>query len=316
MLKTALVKTARTVVITGVAGFLGRYVARQFASSGWRIVGIDDSAAENVPLASGGAYHRMRLPSSALAEMLRREEPQALIHCAGRASVALSMEQPAADFRDNTALTFDMLDTLRQHAPECRFVLLSSAAVYGNPATLPVSEDHPVKPLSPYGYHKRQCELLCEEFARIYGMKTASVRIFSAYGPGLRRQVVWDICEKIIGKRELALHGTGLESRDFIHAADVARALETIVDKAACDGEIYNLASGREVTIAEVAALLVEQLGSAITPVFSGQVRAGDPCNWRADVSRIQALGFTTRIPFEQGTGTVATWASAELASL
>jgi UDP-glucose 4-epimerase len=226
------------------------------------------------------------------------------------------MEQPAADFRDTTALTFEILDGLRQNAPGCRFVLLSSAAVYGNPAALPVSEEDSIQPLSPYGYHKRQCELLCEEFSRIYGLKTASVRIFSAYGPGLRRQVVWDICQKILGTRELKLHGTGSESRDFIHAADVARALSTIVEHADCEGEIYNLASGREVTIAELAGLLLEQLDGAITPAFDGKVRAGDPCNWRADVSRLAALGFTPEIPLEQGVREVAAWASAELASL
>src|SRR5687768_10949514 len=89
------VKIAQTVVITGVAGFLGRYVSRQFASEGWRIVGLDDSAAENVSLGAGATYHRMRLPDPRFREMLEQERPQALIHCAGRASVPLSMENPA-----------------------------------------------------------------------------------------------------------------------------------------------------------------------------------------------------------------------------
>jgi UDP-glucose 4-epimerase len=173
-----------------------------------------------------------------------------------------------------------------------------------------------VQPLSPYGYHKRQCELLCEEFARIFGLQTASVRIFSAYGPGLRRQVVWDICHKILISRELKLHGTGRESRDFIHAADVARALGTIVEKAALEGEIYNLASGSEVSIAALADLLRKELDPSVEPIFSGTGRAGDPCNWRADVSRLAALGFTPKISLEQGAHGVATWASAELASL
>ena len=96
----------------------------------------------------------------------------------------------------------------------------------------------------------------------------------------------------------------------------MARALATIVDHAPCDGEIYNLASGREVTISELATLLLAELDGGITPIFDGKVRAGDPCNWRANVSRIQALGFVPKIPLEQGARTVATWASAELASL
>ena len=94
----------RTVLITGVGGFLGRTIARHFLREGWRVVGLDDVATEN---ALGGiVYHRMRLPNAELQPLLTAESPLACIHCAGRASVPLSMEDPAADFRDNTVLTF------------------------------------------------------------------------------------------------------------------------------------------------------------------------------------------------------------------
>lgn len=304
-----------TVLITGVAGFLGRYVAREFARHGWRVAGVDDVPAENAQLSPGAIYRRMKLPHAGLAEMLRAEAPAACVHCAGRASVPLSMEDPAADFRDNTILTFELLDALRQHAPSCRFLLLSSAAVYGNPAQLPVTENQHVAPLSPYGFHKRQCELLCQEFSRIYGVPTLSVRIFSAYGPGLRRQVIWDICERILSTSSLQLRGTGRESRDFIHAADIARALHLLVEKAPAQGEIYNLATGREVTIAELAGLIGAMLDSRATPHFDGVSRPGDPLNWRAEIGRIRALGFEPTIPFEQGLRGVATWCAAELGS-
>ena len=276
------------------------------------MVGIDDVPPENVQL-HALAYHRMQLPSAALADLLRAAAPDVCVHCAGRASVGLSMSDPAADFRGNSMLTFEVLDALRQHAPQCRFLLLSSAAVYGNPATLPVVEDHPIAPLSPYGYHKRQAELLCEEFSRIYALPTASARIFSAYGPGLRRQVVWDVCEKVLTTGRLPLHGTGGESRDFIHAADIARALFLIAEKAPCDGEIYNLASGRAVTIAALAAILLDALGSKATPAFNGTTTPGDPLHWRADIAKLAALGFAPAIPLEQGVRGVATWCAAEL---
>ena len=302
----------KTVLITGVAGFLGRYVARHFVKEGWRVIGLDDVPPENVQL-HGVAYHRMQLPGAALPEVLRAAAPDVCVHCAGRASVGLSMSDPAADFRGNAALTFELLDALRQHAPRCRFLLLSSAAVYGNPATLPVAEDHLVAPLSPYGYHKRQAELLCEEFSRIYALPTASARIFSAYGPGLRRQVVWDVCEKVLTTGRLALHGTGGESRDFIHAADIARALDVIAEKAPCEGEVYNLASGRAVTIADLAAMLLSALGSNVAPAFNGAAKPGDPLHWQADIAKLAALGFAPSIPLEQGVRGVATWCAAEL---
>lgn len=304
----------KVVLITGVAGFLGRYVARHFVREGWKVVGLDDVPPENVQL-SAVTYRRDKLPSAALPGLLREIAPQVCVHCAGRASVGLSMENPAADFQGNAALTFELLDALRQHAPACRFLLLSSAAVYGDPATLPVAETHPIQPLSPYGYHKRAAELLCEEFFRIYALPTASVRIFSAYGPGLRRQVVWDICEKVLTTGQLALRGTGRESRDFIHAADIARALHLLAVQAPCAGEIYNLANGREVTIAGLAGLLLGALGSPAEAQFDGVATPGNPLRWQADIAKIRALGFAPSIPLEQGIRAVATWCAAELAN-
>ncbi len=303
---------AKSVLITGIAGFLGRYTAREFLRAGWKVVGFDMVAPENAALAADVAYHRATLPGAALGEILRTAPPDACVHCAGRASVALSMDDPSADFHDNTVLTFELLDALRRHAPRCRAILLSSAAVYGNPATLPVREDDPIAPLSPYGFHKRQCELLCEEFSRVYALPTLSARIFSAYGPSLRRQVVWDICQKAMSGARLELRGTGAESRDFIHAADVARALVLLAESAPAQGEIYNLATGRETTIAELARLILGVLEKPDAPAFDGINPSGNPLRWQADISRIAALGFAPTLPLETGLRQVANWCAAE----
>jgi UDP-glucose 4-epimerase len=305
---------SKTVLVTGAAGFLGRYMVRQFAREGWSVVGLDDVPPENAPIGSGVTYQRMKLPDPRLAELLCAAPPAACVHCAGRASVGLSMADPAADFRDSAVLTFELLEALRRYAPRCRFLFLSSAAVYGNPVSLPVAETHKPAPLSPYGYHKLQCELLCEEFARVFELPTLSVRIFSAYGPGLRRQVVWDICERVLTNGALSLHGTGNESRDFIHAADIARALNRLADFAPCQGEVYNVASGEEVTIAALARAVVIALDAKVEPAFDGTATPGNPLNWRADIGRLRALGFTPGVSLEQGLRGVAAWSRAELA--
>ena len=303
----------KTALLTGIAGFLGRHIARHFAGAGWRVVGVDSLAPENVQLGAGVRYARIKLPSPEFGALLAEAKPDVLLHCAGRASVPLSMQDPAADFHDNTVLTFELLDSVRRNAGGCRFILLSSAAVYGNPKALPVSENTHVAPLSPYGFHKRQCELVCQEFARIYSVPTVSVRIFSAYGAGLRRQVVWDICERLLTNGSLSLSGTGNESRDFIHATDIARALALLSEKAPAEGEIYNLSTGRETTISELAGHLIKSLGMNVIPVFDGKTRAGDPLNWRADVSKLASLGFAPTVTLEQGLAQVASWARAEL---
>ncbi|PSN20255.1 dTDP-glucose 4,6-dehydratase [filamentous cyanobacterium CCP5] len=307
---------AKTVLITGVAGFIGRYVARYFTTQGWVVVGVDNAPPENAPSATLTAYYPMQLPSSHLVELLQIHVPDLCIHCAGRASVGLSMSSPGADFYVGPVLTFEMLNALRLYAPQCRFIFLSSAAVYGNPVSLPVSEAQVSAPLSPYGFHKLQCEQLCLEFAKIYHLPTASVRIFSAYGPGLRRQVIWDICRKALMEKQLMLQGSGQESRDFVHALDIARAIDAVVNRAPMQGEVYNLASGREVKIAELANLVVNALDYNLTPEFDGVIPPGNPLNWQADISQLQALGFSASVSLEQGLKTFVSWCRSELAGV
>ncbi len=302
-----------TVLITGARGFLGTEISRFFGEAGWRVIGIDAFPPPEVLPLGMVTYYPISLPNPVFEQIVADHHPAVCVHAAGCASVGLSMDEPAADYRGNTVLVFEVLEALRRKAPDCRFLLLSSAAVYGDPASLPVTEAHPIRPLSPYGYHKRQAELLCEEFASIYSLPTASVRIFSAYGPGLRRQVVWDICQKVLTAGKLALHGTGAESRDFIHASDIARGLHLLATKAPCTGEIYNLATGREVTIAELAAQLLAALGCEVLPAFDGAATPGNPRNWRADITRIAALGFQPAISLESGLGEVANWCRQQL---
>jgi UDP-glucose 4-epimerase len=303
----------RFILITGVTGFLGRYIARSFTDRGWSVIGIGIAPPENAPLANLVKYYSLRLPSPNLKEILKEYSPSICIHCAGRASVGLSVADPTADFYSNTLLTLEMLDALRLKAPKCRFVFLSSAAVYGNPRSLPICEDQPTQPLSPYGFHKLQGEQLCLEFAKIYGVPTASARIFSAYGPGLRRQVMWDICHKAIVQNEVNLQGTGRESRDFIHALDIANALMLIANKAPMVGEAYNLATGEEVTIEMLANQILTSLEYSNLPQFDGIVPVGNPLNWQADISKLRALGFSPTVSLNRGVKTFTSWCRAEL---
>jgi len=303
----------KTVLITGVAGFIGRYIARYFSQQNWKVIGTDNSQPENAPLADLATYQRLQLPDSEFSNLLKTHRPNALIHCAGRTSVSLSVSEPSADFYSNTLLTFQILDALRLNAPDCKFIFLSSAAVYGNPSQLPIAETHSTNPISPYGFHKLQSEQLCLEFAKIYNQPTASIRIFSAYGAGLRRQVMWDICQKAISQKSLTLQGTGNESRDFIHALDIAKALNIICDRAPMQGEVYNLGSGQEVQINELANMLLNAMDFSITPQFNGITAIGNPINWRSDISKLNSLGFEPSISINQGIKTFTNWCMAEL---
>ncbi len=308
-----MISSPSTVLITGVAGFLGRYISRHFHRQGYRVIGTDNSPPENAPTANISSYHRMRLPDLEFGNVLQANQPDILIHCAGRAAVALSVDDPHSDFYSNAVVTFEVLDAVRKFAPHCRVIFLSSAAVYGNPTHLPISEKDRASPVSPYGFHKLQSEQICAEFSSIYDLKTAGVRIFSAYGPGLRRQVIWDICQKAILQNSLILQGTGEESRDFIHALDIANAIDCVANQAEMKGESYNLATGEEVPIRSLVELVLESLEIEKQPEFNGVIPAGVPLNWRADISRLRSLGFKPSVTFERGIKTFAYWCRAEL---
>ncbi|MCG9889483.1 MAG: NAD(P)-dependent oxidoreductase [Thermosynechococcaceae cyanobacterium MS004] len=304
----------KTILVTGVTGFIGRHVARLFNDLGWSVVGLGTSTPENAPLSSLNQYHKLVLPSPKLEDLVKEVSPLVCIHCAGRASVPLSLNQPYADFNANVGSTFNLLNALRLSAPKCRLVYLSSAAVYGNPQNLPITETHILAPISPYGFHKSICEQLCKEYYEIYGLPTVSTRIFSAYGPGIRRQVVWDICNKILTQPIASLQGTGLESRDFIHVQDIARAIYLLVENAPFEAETYNISSGQETTIKSLAYLIASNLNKAPNCIeFDGNIPAGNPANWRGDNSCLMKLGFTPKISLEQGISVYSQWCRAEI---
>ena len=291
----------KNVLVTGVSGFIGGYIARYLSEQSCRVAGID-IAKPGYEVGSRLEYFsKVSLDRPLPANVIKKCHPQVIIHCAGPSSVGLSLENPYLDFIKNVVVTYNMLNATRLNAPKSRFIFISSAAVYGEPKSLPVNERCPVNPISPYGFHKWQCEQLCLEFNKIYGLKTAIVRIFSAYGPGLRRQVIWDICRQMALKKVLVLHGTGNESRDFIHVSDIARGIKAIVDYGQMDSEVYNLASGREVTIRELAEMIIRISKARIKLKFDGRVSPGFPINWKADISKIKSLGFKPAIRIEEG---------------
>lgn len=294
------------IVVTGASGFIGAHLRAAFERAGHRVV----AAARPGPGRS--AFVPFEPESEAFVGALRRG-PDVLVHAAGTSQVAGSFADPVADFRVNTALCLATLEAVRKHAPSCRVVLLSSAAVYGDPAVLPASEVVPPAPISPYGHHKLMAEQLGRMFHQLFGLRTCAVRIFSAYGRGLRRQVVYDAVRRLraAGPSSPAVfRGTGREARDFVHVEDVAGGVLAAIGGAAWVGEPYNLASGVSTTIAELTEIVRCRLGGLAAAEFDGVSDRGMPLVWRADIARLRALGFSPTWTLERGIAEiVAHWA-------
>jgi UDP-glucose 4-epimerase len=300
-----------TILITGAAGFLGTWLAEAAHQQGFELVGVDIVAPRRPELWRGFAMQSCdRANYAALVGGLKLN---AVFHLAGSASVPESVKNPSADFASLLPGTVELLVFLSRLQPNAHLVFFSSAALYGNPVHLPVSEDAVVAPISPYGIHKAAAECLISHYARLHGMRASILRIFSAYGEGLRKQVVWDLCQKsMTAQREggaIALHGTGEETRDFIHAADIARAALLVAQHPPPSGiQVVNIASGEETAIRELAGMVLNTLDSRAALAFNGARRACDPANWRADISRLQALGFTPSVSLPDGIARSVRW--------
>lgn len=241
-------------------------------------------------------------------ELFQKQQFDVCINCSGAASVPFSLENPYHDFQLNTLNVYKILEAIRKHNIECKYISMSSAAVYGNPEYLPISEADKLKPVSPYGVHKQIAEQICEEFSRFWRVKTCCIRIFSAYGPRLRKQLLWDIAQKAMKNKRIELFGTGHETRDFIYATDVVEVIDTVIRQSHFNGDIINAANGQQVAIADIAHIMVKALNVSKEIIFNQVTRKGDPLNWEADVTRLFAMGYRPKTDIETGINNYVAW--------
>jgi UDP-glucose 4-epimerase len=302
--------SGKKVLVTGAAGFLGAHLCERLRGEGCRLFGLDRSA--HRPNGAFAGYIVGELADEA-AGALAAVEPDVIFHLAGAASVPDSVRDPARDFDSTIPGTARLLAAAAKAAAPPRLIYFSSAAVYGEPGGLPIDEAAPIRPLSPYGAHKAACEALLEPYARIHGLPVSILRIFSAYGEGLRRQFFWEVAERALaargrGEREITLLGTGSESRDFVHAADIARAACLIAERGGEGTQVYNVAAGEETTIASAAARFLALLAPDLRFSFEGVAVPGNPNRWRADIRRLRALGFELERPLAARLPDLARW--------
>lgn len=290
------------VLVTGAAGFIGSKLVSLFKKNGYTVFGWDRTNAENIDTID-------MLDETAIITTLKEIRPNIIVHCAGSADVGRSVQYPETDYTGNVTITHNLLFALHKlHMNNTRMVFLSSAGVYGNPVALPITEDMPVNPLSPYALHKVMCEDMCHYFKNNYGMDIKIARIFSAYGAGLRKQIFWDMHLKAAKTGQLEMFGTGDESRDYIHVNDVVQSLYLLATENS-DFVIFNVANGEEITIRQATEYFAECAGISKDKIsFNGFAREGDPINWRADNSRIKEIGYKKSVEMLVGLQDYVNW--------
>ncbi len=294
------------ILIIGSKGFIGSHLEGYLSIRGHDVWGADVL----VNYSGGTCYFLIDETNSDFNSVFAHTGYDVCINCSGAASVPESIKNPLRDYYLNTVNVFRILEAIRKFQPSCRFLNLSSAAVYGNPQRLPITEDAPPGPLSPYGIHKYQAEQICREFHDFYKLYTCSVRIFSVYGPGLRKQLFWDLYNKISSGRPVTLFGTGDESRDFIYISDLVVALEIVSEQSDFSGNIINIANGEEIKIREAVSIFSGYFDMETEYSFSGEIRKGDPSNWQADVTKLKQMGYGPEVDIRTGLHNYFKWVS------
>ena len=300
-------KGAGVAFVTGAAGFLGGAVAGAFVRAGWRVASFDRSPGWAAGCAhwTTGDIHRGALAAAAA----ETGPPDLVFHAAGGGSVGASVADPEGDFARTVLSLRETLAFLQAHAPGARLIYPSSAAVYGAASAAPLAETSPLGPISPYGRHKVQAEA---EIAAA-GLHAVILRYFSLYGPGLRKQLLWDLARRLAARpAQLELSGTGGELRDFLYVDDAVRLVGLAASLDPADRPlILNGGRGEAVQVRQAAETLSRAFGGDVAIGFSGETRAGDPAALVADVSRARSLGFEPQIGFETGASLFARWFAA-----
>jgi UDP-glucose 4-epimerase len=294
------------ILIIGAHGFIGSNINNYFKSKHNTITNVDVIEYINIH----EEYYNINKYS--LEYIFKLKQFDICIFCAGNANVQMSFVDIQFDYFSNTKFVHDVLTNIKNNQKYCKFLHISSAAVYGNPSEIPIKESSILKPISPYGYHKLQSEMICNEFNTLFSIPTCNIRPFSVYGPKQKKLLFWDLYEKSKKSKKIQLYGTGFETRDFIFIDDFIFAIDCIVNNASFNNDIINVANGIEISIHECIKSFIPIFDNNIEYEFNGQNLEGNPIRWKADITKLNSLGYQHKVELEEGLKKYKQWLEEE----
>jgi UDP-glucose 4-epimerase len=291
-------------LVTGGAGFIGSHLVDKLLGSGRRVRVIDNFVVGRLAnLEQHRGNDALEIVECDVSDKAKVSDACAgverIFHLAARADVVPSIQDPENYFRANVDGTFAILEAARTQEIK-RLVYVASSSCYGIPDVYPTPEDAPANPQYPYALTKYLGEQLLTHWAKVYGLPAISVRFFNVYGPRARTggtygAVFGVFLAQLLAGKPLTIVGDGEQTRDFTFVSDVVDALIAVArsDKV---GEIYNVGSGRPVSVNE----LVRLLGSPES--VNIPKRPGEPDCTFADISKIERdLGWKPKVAFADG---------------
>ncbi len=283
------------ILVVGGAGYIGSFLCKHLAAAGHRPVVLDNlSTGHRAAVRYGPLIQGEMADADLLAGIFSRHRIEAVMHFAANCYVGESVTAPAKYYRNNLAATLALLDAMRA-AGVHRFIFSSTCAVYGEPEAIPIAEDHPLRPINPYGRSKLMVEQILDDFAAAYDLRAVRLRYFNAAGADPEGQIGEDhrpethliplVLQTALGQRgHIEIFGDDLDTadgtciRDYIHIADLAQvhclALERLLDGAG--GGIYNLGNGAGYSVRQVIETARRVTGQKVPAVVAPR-RAGDP---------------------------------------
>lgn len=299
------------ILIIGANGSIGGRLVLRCLKEGHHVTSVTTS--ENMEPLRKQSHVIKQIPMrcTTFGPLFEGEHFDLCINTSGSPSVGFSCEFKEKDHYLNFTIPQMLIAAIHQYDSNCKLINLSSAAIYGNPAHLPITEEIPARPISPYGEHKSMAEsAVSKAFAA--GMQTISLRIFSAYGIGMKKQLFYDLDIKCRDHDRVELFGTGNESRDFIYIDDIAELTLRYAEQGIFDGSAVNLCSGIETTIQNAAQEFIHNASPGKSLNFNGIVRTGDPQNWLGDNSKLLSMIDFEFTPFEEGIKKYVHWLKNE----
>jgi UDP-glucose 4-epimerase len=292
----------KQVLVTGGSGFVGGALVESLhGEADVRVLDVDPdpSLPDGVEFVEGDVRDRETVAAAAAGV-------DVIFHQAALVSVEASIARPVESHAINTAGTLQVLEAARRN--DARAVVASSAAIYGNPESVPVAETDSLEPTSPYGVDKLAVDHYVRLYHELYDLDAVALRYFNVYGPGQAGSDYAAVIDVFMGQARagepITVEGDGEQTRDFVHVDDVVRANRLAATTEAV-GAGYNVGTGASVSVNELAAAVKRAVGSE-SEIVHVDAREGDIRESRADISRAAArLGYSPSIELGPGLETV-----------
>ncbi len=301
----------RTVVVTGGAGFIGSHVTDGFAEQGDQVIVIDDlSSGLESNVHPNARLETIDICSPQAADLIKSEKPRILVHHAAQMDVRRSTDDPIFDASVNVIGTLNLLNAAIESGVEQVMFASTGGAIYGEQDVFPAAEDHPARPLSPYGVSKLAGERYLYYFHAQYGLDVSCLRYANVYGerqnPHGEAGVVAIFLTRLLKGDAPTINGDGLQTRDYIHVSDVVRA--NLASAGRSGFHILNVGTGIETSVVDLYQGLQRAAGSDLAAEH-GPGKPGEQKRSSVDASRIRAeLGLPEPISLDQGLRRTADW--------